>query len=340
MILTDIVLLRVQHSDKMQTFEKDPPTLHFQDNKLTMQQRLGNGAFGVVYKVRDEKNSTDYALKDVLCLNVSEIRKAIREVQTMKQISHENVIAVVGAQQYHDDQGLHMLILTEYCAGGNLNERLARASSDLVNFKWMKQTAAALAFLHSRGVVHRDLKPDNVLLTATEDVKLADFGLAREYIALKRTGARQGDGSWMTSYAQYYMTSGTGPIHWVAPEFFGGRYTEKADVFSLGGIFFAILERDFLVINGKKFHGAFKQILGQGKVGLGYAMANYDPNISIAFSSQAQGSNVMQKIALSTLQYNKDNRPSAAEVHRVFEEVAEDLEFWKKEICREYCTIS
>ena len=43
------------------------------------------------------------------------------------------------------------------------------------------------------------------------------------------------------------MNSGIGPIHWMAPEFFSGRYTEKADVFSLGTLFFAILERDFVV---------------------------------------------------------------------------------------------
>lgn len=71
-----------------------------------------------------------------------------------------------------------------------------------MNFKWMRQTTAALAFLHSRGGVHRDLKPENVLLTAEEDVKLADFGLAREYITLK-TAARRDDGSWMTTYPQY-----------------------------------------------------------------------------------------------------------------------------------------
>ena len=323
----------------LRRFVPQPPKVYLEDYELTLQQRLGNGAFGVVYKVRDEETSTDYALKDVLCLNTSEIHNATREVQTMRQISHNNVITVIAAEQISDARGLHMMILTEYCAGGNLNERLNRPSSDLLNSKWMHQAAAALAYLHSCRVVHRDLKPDNVLLTADEDIKLADFGMGREYIALKRSDTRRG-GSWMTSYAQYYMTSGTGPLHWMAPEFYHQHYTEKADVFSLGVIFFAILERDFIAIDGKKYYGAFRQIRGVGKVGLGYAMAKFDPDIGIDLSNRAQGSNAMQNITLDALQYNKDNRPSSAQVHGMFEELAEDLEFWMTEISTAYCTIS
>ena len=283
---------------------------------LRIQHRLGNGAFGVVYKVIDETYSNVYALKDVMCLNDSDIRNAIREVQTMNQISHENVISVIAAEQFQDARGLHMLILTEYCVGGTLNERLTRRSSEEINFKWIRQMAAALAFLHSRRIVHRDLKADNVLLTATEDVKLADFGLAREYIALKRIDAFRDDGSWMSCYTQYYMNSGVGPIHWVAPEFFSGRYTEKADVFSLGTLFFAILERDFVMINGKRLYGAFKRIPGGGEVGIGYAMAKYDPKIAIQFSPSAQGSGALQRIARDAMQYNSSDRPSAEEIHQ------------------------
>ena len=104
-----------------------------------------------------------------------------------------------------------------------------------------------------------------MLLTATEDVKLADFGLAREYTALKGIDVKQDEGSWLTSYTQYYMNSGVGPIHWVAPEFFAGRYTEKADVFSLGTLFFAILERDFIEIDGKAIYGAFVKYSWRGQ---------------------------------------------------------------------------
>ena len=102
----------------------------------------------------------------------------------------------------------------------------------------------------------------------------------------------------------------------MAPEFFSRRYTEKADVFSLGTLFYAILERDFVMVNRKAFYGAYKRIPNVGKVGTGYAMAMYDPNTSIQFSLLAQGSNALQRIALDAMQYNKDDRPiSAAEIH-------------------------
>lgn len=84
------------------------------------------------------------------------------------------------------------------------------------------------------------------------------------------------------------MNSEVGPVHWVAPEVFDRHYTEKADVFSLGVLFYAILQRDFITTdNGKKFYGAFKCIRGQGKVGLGCAMASHNPNVTIAFSEHA-----------------------------------------------------
>ena len=180
------------------------------------------------------------------CLNTSQVLDAIREAVTLSQISHENIIALKEADQFVDNKNnLHMLILTEYCAGGNLNERLQRPSSERANWKWMSQAADAVAYLHLNGVVHRDLKPENVLLNRRENVKIVDFGLAREYIALKQVDARRNDGSWMQMSVQYYMDSEVGTLHWLAPECFTGHYTEKADVFSLGVLFFAILERDY-----------------------------------------------------------------------------------------------
>ena len=237
--------------------------------------------------MKDEAGSELYALKDVLCLNVSQRLDAIREAETLHKISHENIITIKGAGRFVDNQNnLHMLILTEYCAGGKLNERLARPSSERINWKWMSQAADAVAYLHLNGVVHRDLKPENVLLNRRGNVKLADFGLAREYIAPRRVDARRNDGSWMQKVPQYYIDYEVGTTYWLAPKYFTDHYTEKADVFSLGLLFFAILERDYKESNGKMYYGAFKRIRGVGKVGLGVAMAMYNPGTDIEFSTR------------------------------------------------------
>ena len=295
---------------------------------LRIRQILGSGAFGVVYKAVDEEEPWKiYALKEVLCLNASQFHNAVREVQILKQLSHENVISLIGVDHLHDAQGLHMLILTEFCVGGNLNERLHRPSSDETNERWIRKISSAVAYLHSHDIVHLDLKADNVLLTATSDIKLADFGLPQKFIAVKQFVEYGDDGSGMMSYIQNYIDSRVGPPHWVAPEFFHRRYNKKADAFSLGTLIFGILERDFIIYRGRAYYGAYVSIpqadfrghfrLGRVcRVGIGFAMATYDPNITIQFSrARAQGSSALQRIALNAMQYNKDRRPSAAEIY-------------------------
>ena len=207
---------------------------------LRIRQILGSGAFSVVYKAVDEEEPWKiYALKEVSCLNASQFHNAVREVQILKQLSHENVISLIGVDHLHDVQGLHMLILTEFCVGGNLNERLHRPCSDETNERWIRKISSAVAYLHSHDIVHLDLKADNVLLTATGDIKLADFGFAREFIPVKQFVMEYGDdGSGMMSYIQKYMDSRVGPPHWVAPEFFRRQYNKNADVFSLGTLDF------------------------------------------------------------------------------------------------------
>ena len=312
-------------------------TLNVGEKLVKVKRPLGSGAFGHVYKVKDMVTGMKYALKDVLHHQSQWSEAAMQEIDILRQNSHANVVTLIAPDQRSDYDGLHVLILMDYCAGGTLNERLDRPSSAIVNVKWMKQGASALDYLHKKNVVHRDLKTENVLLTETEDIKLADFGLARLFITLK-TNERpllRDDDSWLRSYVELYMNSEVGTPHWMAPEVFQGHYTEKADVFSLGAIFFAILQRDCVDVGGKRFYGAFHRVwpFSDNAVGLGYAMAKGfgGSNIQAAFSDGAQGSNTMKNITLAALQEEAEERPTAAEVYRRLEEVMEEMQFWIKE---------
>ncbi|XP_078368186.1 serine/threonine-protein kinase 35-like [Oculina patagonica] len=189
-----------------------------------------------------------------------------------------------------------------------------------MNLKWMSQTADALRYLHKNGMVHRDLKPENLLLTNNEDVKLVDFGLARKYIALKRADPVN---EWLTFYKQYYMNTLAGTPFWIAPEVFSGHHIGKADVFSLGVIFFAILERDYVIFEEKPYYGAFFS-LGWDKVGLGYAMSS-NPNAKVKFSPETQGSTSQRRVTLDALSYNAKDRPSAEEVYERVQTVRESV---------------
>lgn len=128
------VTTEVEEENMMNTLSPTflPPftTISVGRKQVTIQQQLGAGNFGVVYKVSDVVTSIEYALKDVLCSEEPGRRKSDveREIQTLRKISHPNVIPIIEEGSCPTHMQTHMLILTEYCPGGNLNDRLTRES--------------------------------------------------------------------------------------------------------------------------------------------------------------------------------------------------------------------
>eukprot|EP00794_Sanderia_malayensis_P004871 gene4871-5510_t len=281
----------------------------FNDRRLFIEKYLGNGAFGTVYQVYDKNNQRKFALKTIQC-NTQNTGNFLREVDTLSKAHHEHIVRIIGFSLCFSPIGAFVVILTELCQGGDLNSRLNKPSSVETNLKWLRQMSEALNFLHSRNpaIVHRDLKADNILLTDTisEDLKITDFGLAREYAALKNIGNSGMD------METYYMKSGTGPMHWMAPEFFDKHYTEKADIFSLGGIFHAIFSRDYILWNSKRMYGVFVCGAQGSKVGLGHAMATQSKDVKEEqLSVSFPGSDLLKSLIRTMLECDYHNRPNA-----------------------------
>ncbi|KAM7368247.1 hypothetical protein PAMP_014487 [Pampus punctatissimus] len=139
---------------------------------------------------------------------------------------------------------LALWLVMEYCDGGDLNQYLLSRPPDAQrNHSVVRQLSSAVAFLHSLGITHRDLKPDNVLVSVTPKgpvVKVADFGLSK--MSESWTG---GD------LTRQHFSSTCGSDFYMAPEVWGGlTYTAQADIFSLGVMFWAVLERITFVEEG------------------------------------------------------------------------------------------
>jgi len=150
-------------------------------------ERLGEGGMGQVYKARHQKLGRIVALKVMRKDRMTEpdtIRRFQREVQAIAQLCHPNIVLAFDADEVH---GIHFFAM-EYFEGIDLN-RLVRRLGALPVAKacdYIRQAACGLQHAHERGLVHRDVKPSNLLLTkghppetATALIKILDMGLAR-----------------------------------------------------------------------------------------------------------------------------------------------------------------
>jgi serine/threonine protein kinase len=148
---------------------------------IQIRRVLGQGGMGVVFEGLDAVLNRTVAVKVLSphLLNHPEAKERfVREAQAAAALLHENVVAIHGI---HEAEGMPYLVL-QYVQGESLSERLQREKKlplDAV-IKLGKQVARGLAAAHDRGLVHRDIKPGNILFDAeTGDVRIADFGLAK-----------------------------------------------------------------------------------------------------------------------------------------------------------------
>ncbi|XP_061357053.1 serine/threonine-protein kinase PEPKR2-like [Gastrolobium bilobum] len=145
-----------------------------------------------------------------------------REVEIMQHLSgHPGVVTLLAVYEEADCSHLVM----ELCSGGKLVDQMFREGpcSEQRAANILKEVMLVIKYCHDMGVVHRDIKPENILLTASGEIKLADFGLA------------------MRISKGQNLTGLVGSPAYVAPEVLLGRYSEKADIWSAGVLLHALL---------------------------------------------------------------------------------------------------
>nr|WP_246550016.1 serine/threonine-protein kinase [Bradyrhizobium liaoningense] len=142
-------------------------------NKYEVVRPLGAGHFGQVFQVFNRNLQQHSALK-VVFVEDPAAHRAVVEAQAMSLCGHDHVVKILTADVFES----HVLIEMEYIDGGSLGDRLIREFVPVVDsINYVKQILFALEFAHSRGFIHRDVKPGNIML-APRYAKLSDFGTA------------------------------------------------------------------------------------------------------------------------------------------------------------------
>ncbi|WP_433231377.1 Stk1 family PASTA domain-containing Ser/Thr kinase [Actinomadura formosensis] len=211
----------------MDTTVADPLVGRVLDGRYRIESRIARGGMATVYLARDLRLDRTVAIKVMhagLASDEDFVARFIGEAKAAAALSHPNVVAVYDQRT----DGEHVFLVMEYVAGRTLRDTLTslgrlgpRAALEIV-----QPVLAALGAAHRAGLVHRDVKPENVLITEDGQVKVADFGLARAETASKMTKTG--------------MIIGT--VGYLAPEqVLSGNADVRSDVYAAGIMLFELL---------------------------------------------------------------------------------------------------
>ncbi|TCD71264.1 Protein kinase C signaling pathway involved MAPKK protein [Steccherinum ochraceum] len=200
------------------------------DELLEEQNRLGEGAGGAVYKVRDKRTGLIMARKTITT-HEAPMKQLLREIKITSSTEHINIIHFFGA--YISPSSSEVKVLMEFCEGGSLESvgkrmrQIGGRVSEKVAGRLADGILQGLAYLHSRKTIHRDIKPPNILLTREGVVKLCDFGVSGELV---------------NSNAGTF----TGTSLYMAPERLSGlNYSIRSDVWSTGISLLELIQNRF-----------------------------------------------------------------------------------------------
>uniref|UniRef100_A0A914X468 Protein kinase domain-containing protein n=1 Tax=Plectus sambesii TaxID=2011161 RepID=A0A914X468_9BILA len=185
-------------------------------------EKLGQGAFGVVHKCFDTDAHKFFVAKETIMQTEDMIKTAENEIDRLKDMNHPRIIGYYGFKKEEST----IVIFMEYMAAGSLLQIIKDFGpiKEPASIKYIEQILNGLAYIHKIGIIHCDLKCDNILNDGQGNIKLGDFGIAMQ----KRIN---------TANHSYFSqeVKGGGTCHWLAPEVMNGEgCSRRSDIWSLG----------------------------------------------------------------------------------------------------------
>ncbi|HEX6546695.1 MAG TPA: serine/threonine-protein kinase, partial [Bryobacteraceae bacterium] len=204
-------------------------------------EKLGQGGMGIVYKARDTRLNRFVVLKLLLAVHPddeNQLRRLAIEARTASMLNHPNIVTVhdVSCENGND------FIVMEYVSGQVLDQLISRRGMRLNEvLKIAIQVTDALSAAAAAGVVHRDLKPGNIMVSDTGLVKVVDFGLAK---LIERTGSDETLTMRIDSRESWHTQEGVvvGTVSYMSPEQAEGKPLDtRSDIFSFGAVLYEMV---------------------------------------------------------------------------------------------------
>ena len=227
----DLMRNVIVSQDKIAQFSKDSIIPIFNDKDFRYIRPIGEGAYGLIYLVENIHNRKQFALKKILCKDLYDIIKHKNQLELIYSMNHKNLMEIYNLQyKYLDNTTYAIYVLMERAQNDwsiDIRKRIINKrpykEEEIINI--LKQVVSALAYLQKKGIAHRDIKPQNILLFIGNIFKVADLGEAKNVNDENKHMTLRG--------SELYMS----PILYERHKFkrkdvFHNAY--KSDVFSLG----------------------------------------------------------------------------------------------------------
>jgi serine/threonine protein kinase len=276
-------------------------------NRYHLQERIGVGGFSEVWKAQDTETQQTVGIKLFLRQDAQSIVLFESEFKRMQGFNHPNILK---PKTFGIDDDLPYFVMT-YCAKGTLINRIGRLN-ELQIAELIAQISAALAYIHDRGIVHKDIKPDNILIYDDGSYLLTDFGISEELEqrftkSIDLAKAVEGTNN------KNKVPVGIAPMAYRPPEsfnfkdFFAEKETAPCDIWALGAMTYQMACKNLPFEEA----GGFQQLIAA-------AAQNFSVN-DLVQELPSQYSRNLDKILKLCLDFDKESRPTATTLQQLAE---------------------